>query len=98
LERVKITAYITERIATRIIDDFGEGALAIVGDYSIIEAQGASKIGGTPHMIRNRRIFIGYCPDLAKAIQVKDGIMAMAERGESVGFEMSTVEVYVYTG
>ncbi len=95
MEKVKVTAYITPEIADKILAY--PGTLNIVEAYSILDAQGANKIGGNVWM-GFQKVFVCYCDNQAKAIQVKDGIMSFAEEGESVGFEMETAQVYVFEG
>jgi hypothetical protein len=93
MEMTKVTAYIRPEIADKILSH--SGTLNIVDAYTITDVQGASKIGGVVWM-GSQKVFVCYCADMAKAIQMKDGIMTFAESGESIGFEIESAEVYVY--
>ena len=95
MDRVKITAYITPKIAERILDN-PAAALNIVGAYSITDSQGANRVGGDWWM-GAQKILIAYCADQARASQVKDGIIALAESGDEIIFEMGPASVYVFT-
>jgi len=111
MDRIKITAYFHAKkldpktdsvdanpfpITDSILNEFGTGTLNLVDAYYIHEAQGASGVGGEAWMGR-AKVFTAYCSDQAKAIRVKDRIMALADPGVSIGFEMVTVPVFVFT-
>jgi hypothetical protein len=96
MDQVKLTAYINEEMAYAILDDYAARALFITNAYYIYDAQGATKVGSEVWM-GSAKVFVCYCNDQPKAIQIKNRIMELAEIGQTIGFEMVTVPTYTFT-
>jgi hypothetical protein len=86
--RVKITAYIDDKIAGKLHDNL----LDISGAFSVVMAEGANRIGQTSWRGLHY-VLVAYCADQAKATEVVDLLLELAEDGQEILIERADVTV-----
>ena len=105
--RVKVTAYITPSMEGKIM--VSEQVLNNVGAYVTYPCRVASRHIETPpgelppidldgDLHEPNIVFVAYVVDMAKAIQLKNYLVAVARPEDEIIMEAEEIDVYIFSG